>query len=259
MTRDKLFPILGTALAFAITGTMDATGYSVFSALPLFPLMILFWVLQRFSRRQIGFVWGRRGDYLEAVLYPLLVLGAATAIAFGAGVVDTSETNWNHFWLNLVVGGLSTILVVAITEEGFFRGWLWASLTRAGNGSGRTLVWTSVAFALWHLPAVSLDTGFDLPAAQIPVYMVNATLLGLIWAMLRLASGSLVVASVSHGVWNGLNYALFAFGTKTGALGITETAIFGPEVGFVGIGLNGLYAALLWRRVRGEIGSRSTT
>jgi len=250
VTRRNLFPPLGTAAAIAITTAMDATGYSVLSALPLCPLMLLFWYLQRFSRREIGFKWGSRHDYLEAVLYPILVLGTATAVAFAAGAVDTSETNWNHFWINLLAGGLSTVLVVLVTEEGFFRGWLWASLTKGGSSPHRALIWTSLAFALWHLSAVVLPTGFDLPAAQIPVFLANGTLLGLIWGMLRMTSGSIVVASVSHGAWNGLNYALFAFGTKTGALGITETSIFGPEVGFVGLALNGLYAALLWRRVR---------
>lgn len=257
MTRNTLFPVLGTATAIAITTAMDATGYSPFSALPLCPLMMLFWYLQRLSRREIGFVWGRPGDYVAAVLYPIVVLGAATLVAFAAGAIDLSETNWNHFWLNLVAGGLSTILVAIVTEEGFFRGWLWGSLEKAGNGPGRTLIWTSVAFSLWHLSAISLDTGFDVPAAQIPVFMANATLLGLIWGMLRMASGSIVVASVSHGVWNGLNYALFAFGTHTGALGITETSIFGPEVGFVGLALNGLYAAALWRWLL--VHSRKTT
>ena len=76
--------------------------------------------------------------------------------------------------------------------------------------------------------------------------MVNAALIGLIWGMMRMISGSVVVASVSHGVWNGLNYALFAFGTKTGALGVTQTSIYGPEVGFVGLALNAAFAAGLW-------------
>jgi len=242
VTRGKLYPVLGAATAIAITTAMDATGYSIFSALPLCPLMALFWYLQRLSRQEVGFVWGRRSDYLAAALYPAVVLGAATLIAFAAGAVDVSETNWQHFWLNLIAGGLSTILVVAITEEGFFRGWLWASLERAGSSPLRALLWTSLAFSAWHLSAVLLDTGFAPPRAQVPVFLVNGTLLGLIWGMLRLSSGSVLVASVSHGLWNGLNYALFAFGTEVGALGITETAIFGPEVGFVGLALNGLYA-----------------
>ena len=65
--------------------------------------------------------------------------------------------------------------------------------------------------------------------------------------MLRLLSGSIVVASVSHALWNGLDYPLFGFGEKVGALGIEQTHIFGPEVGLVGIVLNLLFAAMLYR------------
>ena len=110
-----------------------------------------------------------------------------------------------------------------------------------------TLLWTSAAFSLWHLSAVTLETGFDLPARQIPIFMVNATFLGLVWGLMRMASGSLLVASVGHGLWNGLNYALFAFGTKVGALGVTATDVYGPEVGWVGLALNGTFTVVLWR------------
>lgn len=247
-----LRPILGILAAITITTVMDAMDLSAFSALPLAPLLFLFWWWEKFSAREIGFRWGRLADYRMAIFYPLAVLGAATLVAFIGGAVDTSETNWNHFWLNFLAGGASTVLVVIVTEEGFFRGWLWASLLRAGKSETATLVWTSVAFSLWHLSGVALDTGFDLPTAQIPVFMANALFLGLIWGMLRLASGSLLVASVSHGLWNGLNYALFAFGTKTGALGVTQTSIYGPEVGFVGLVLNGVFALGLWTWLRGR-------
>ena len=208
--------------------------------------MFWFWWWQKFSRAEVGFKWGRPWHYRLAVLHPIVVLGAAVLIALAGGAIDTSETNWNHFWLNFLVGGASTVLVTMISEEGFFRGWLWASLRRAGQPRGGALLWSSITFSLWHLSAVSLETGFDLPAAQIPVFMVNAALIGLIWRMMRMISGSVVVASVSHGVWNGLNYALFAFGTKTGALGVTQTSIYGPEVGFVGLALNAAFAAGLW-------------
>jgi membrane protease YdiL (CAAX protease family) len=88
------------------------------------------------------------------------------------------------------------------------------------------------------------------PAAEIPVYLVNATLLGLIWGMLRLLSGSIVVASVSHAFWNGIDYPLFGFGENVGALGIQQTHIFGPEVGVLGIVLNSLFAAFLYGLVK---------
>ena len=76
--------------------------------------------------------------------------------------------------------------------------------------------------------------------------MLNAAVMGLIWGLLRSSSGSILVSSISHGLWNGGAYVLFGYGTTLGALGIHETAIYGPEVGFLGLGLNLLFAAALW-------------
>jgi membrane protease YdiL (CAAX protease family) len=240
-------PIVGVLAAIGITTAMDASGLSVFSALPLLPLAGLLWAWQRFPRVEMGLAWGSARAYGLALLHPLVVIGAVTAVAALAGVIDLAQADWRKAGLNLVLVGVSTILVVILTEEGFFRGWLWASLRRAGLGETPVLLWTSVAFSLWHVSAVSLETGFDIPAPQIPVYLVNAVLMGAIWGMLRLLSGSVVVASVSHGVWNGLAYVLFGFGTRVGALGIEATHIYGPEVGAVGLILNALFAFALWR------------
>jgi len=129
------------------------------------------------------------------------------------------------------------------------------SLEWAGEVPGRILLWTSIAFSLWHLSAVVLNTEFDLPVAQIPVFIVNAAILGAIWGLLRWLSGSVIVASVSHGVWNGMTCGLFGYGTKVGALGIKNTAWFGPEVGVVGLGLNVVFfVTLLWWS-RGRVSS----
>lgn len=229
---------------------MDAAGLSAFSALPLLPLMGLFWYLERLSPRQMGFVWGRWRHYGIAVLYPVLSLGTITVISVAAGAAEVWQADWSNAWRNIALVIISTIVAAILTEEGFFRGWLWASLEGAGQPPARTLVWTSVAFSLWHLSAVALATGFDLPGAQIPVFLVNAAVLGAVWALLRWLSGSVIVASVSHGVWNGLTYVLFGYGTKAGALGIEETALYGPEVGVLGLGLNVLLFAALWMRFR---------
>ena len=247
-------PILGVLGAIVITTTMDATGLSAFSALPLFPLMGVFWYLERLPRRSMGFAWGRWRHYGLAALYPILVLGTITLISTAARVVDLSQTNWNKAWLNLALVIISTILVAILTEEGFFRGWLWGSLGRAGETPTRILVWTSVAFSLWHVSAVALKTGFNLPSAQIPVFLVNAAVLGAIWGLLRRLSGSVVVASVSHGVWNGMTYVLFGYGTRVGALGIEDTAFYGPEVGVLGLGLNIVFLVALWRW-KGRVGN----
>jgi uncharacterized protein len=240
----------GVLVSIGITTAMDATGLSAFSSLPLFPLFGLFWYLGRYSLAEIGLTIGRPRHYGLAVLYPLLVLGSVALIAELTGALNLAGTNWYKVWLNLAIVGGSTILVAILTEEGFFRGWLWASLTRAGQSEARVLVWTSIAFALWHLSSVTLQTGFNPPITQVPTFMINAAVLGAIWGMLRLISGSVIVASVSHGVWNGLAYVLFGFGTHVGALGIKQTAIYGPEVGVLGLLLNLVFAAVLWRRYR---------
>lgn len=250
-------PALGVALAITITTLMDATGLAMFSALPLFPLLGLFWYLERLPRRDMGFVWGRWEHYGLALLYPILVIGSVAAVSFAAGAINVSQTDWNKAGVELALVAGSTALVTIVTEEGFFRGWLWASLRRTGMPTGRTLLWSSIAFTLWHVSPVTLETGFDLPAAQIPVYLLNATVMGAAWGLLRWLSGSVIVASVSHGLWNGLAYVFFGFGTKVGALGIENTVVFGPEVGVLGLGLNAGFLVAFWLWARDRLAVKS--
>jgi membrane protease YdiL (CAAX protease family) len=254
--RGLLPPCVGVATAIAITSVMDATGLSTFSALPLAPLLAVFWRLQRFSRRQVGFTWGSR-DYAAAVLYPIIVTATLCLVAALAGDVDLSHAHWGKASLNLVLTIVATVLVAIITEEGFFRGWLWASLERAGLSAGGVLVWSSLAFAAWHWSSVFLNTDFAPPRAQAPILMLNAAVLGAAFGLLRLASGSVVVSSVSHGIWNGLAYVLFGFGTRVGVLGIKHTGVFGPELGLLGLALNVASVVALWIRYRSKV-ERST-
>ena len=246
MNNSLLFAAAGVFVAIAVTTAMDATGYSVFSALPLAPLAGACWALQKFSRQEIGLVWGSPRSYAMALAYPAVVLGLTTVIAYAFGAVDSSDADWDKVFRNIAAGSSVGVIGVLITEEGFFRGWLWAALKRAGQSDVRILIWTSVSFTVWHISAVSLDTGFDLPAREIPVYLINATLIGGVFGILRMKSGSVVVPSVCHAVWNGIDYPLYGFGEKVGAFGIEATHLYGPEVGVLGIVLNSMFAASLW-------------
>ena len=235
----KLWPAIGgTLVAIAVTTTMDATGYSVFSALPLFPLAALFWFLQRFSRQEIGLLWGQVNYYGLALAYPVFVLGATALLALAFGAVDASDADWSKTLANIGLMSSTGILFGLITEEGFFRGWLWAALKRSGQSDTQVLTWSTLAFTAWHISAITLDTGFDIPADEVPIYLINATLIGGVFGIIRLISGSVIAASLCHAVWNGLDYPLYGFGEEVGALGIQQTHIFGPEVGILGIGLN---------------------
>jgi uncharacterized protein len=230
---------------------MDATGLSAFSSLPLFPLLVLFAYLQRLSLRELGFAWGAPNalrHYGLAALHPIVVMASIAALT-GALNPAAAPAAKHPVWMSFVLVAGTTIPVAILTEEGFFRGWLWASLSRNGLGKFAIVALTSVAFALWHWSSVVLPTGYNPAPAQVPVFMLDAVMLGAIWAALRMISNSIVVASVGHGVWNGLAYVLFGFGTHVGALGISNTAVFGPEIGLVGLLLNTAVAAILLRLV----------
>ena len=140
-----------------------------------------------------------------------------------------------------------SLVLGLLTEELFFRGWLFGALQRAGLSELNVMIWTGVAFSLWHIPAVTMDTQDALPLAQIPVLLVNGVVIGAIWAMLRSISGSILVTSVCHALWNASVYVLFGFGTTVGALGVKQTAVYGPESGVLGLALNLLLAGLLWQ------------
>lgn len=214
-------------------------------------LAILLGSLMRFSRREFGLALGRGDAYLMALLYPIVVMGIICVALLAAGKIQGIEMTALEVAKRLSIMFVGTVLGSLITEEGFFRGWLWGALEKSGRTSWITLIWTGVVFGLWHIPVAIMESDFALPASVIPVYIANAILLGFNWGILRLVSGSILVASVSHGLWNALAYVLFGFGTKTGALGVTSYSVFGPERGFVGLILNLAAFALLvawWKR-----------
>src|SRR5260370_7224544 len=64
------WPVLGTLLAIAATAVLDVVG--LINVLPLVLLFFLFWYLQRMSRAEIGWTWGRWPDYTLSLFYPTL-------------------------------------------------------------------------------------------------------------------------------------------------------------------------------------------
>jgi hypothetical protein len=81
--RSVRLPILGIMVAIAITSTMDAIGLTEFSALPLFPLMLLFW------RIPAG-VWVSPGDAGETMGLPFCIRCSSLGVSptsFGDGAI----------------------------------------------------------------------------------------------------------------------------------------------------------------------------
>ena len=235
-----ILPALAFVAAVVTNTILPGSG-----ALLLLPLLLIFWFIQRFSRREMGFVIGQPRHYGLGLLHPLLVISLMALVALMAGATNMENTDWSKVALDFAVMALLTILVTIVTEDGFFRGWLWAALQRAGLNEQGVALWTGVAFGVWHLPYAILDAGYD-PFTELPLFIINASIIGFAWGLLRLISGSVIVPSVVHGIWNGAVYVLFNRGAEIGALGIQETAIFGPEAGLLGLALNVAYTIGLW-------------
>jgi membrane protease YdiL (CAAX protease family) len=239
-------PALGLLAAIAVITAIFASGLPAeLGALSLIPLVGLFWYLGRFSRAEMGFVQGRGRYYSFGLLQPAFVFGPVALAAWMAGAIHIQNSDWPKTLFNLATTIPITILLAVITEEGFFRGWLWAALQRAGLSRVWIVILTSLAIAAWHLPVALLSTEFDLSPAQALMYVSNVTITGIIMGVLRLVSGSVVVPSISHGIWNGILYPLFGAGTQIGFLGIQDST-FHPEVGVLGLVLNIVLAIGLW-------------
>jgi hypothetical protein len=123
--------ILAVILAIAVTTWMDASGRTVFSALPLLPIAGLLWYVTGGSRRDVGLTLGSARYYGLAVAYPIIVLGTCALVSLGAGAADLGELHAGKTLANIALGAVATTIVVIVTEEGFFRGALWASRPRA--------------------------------------------------------------------------------------------------------------------------------
>ena len=250
--------ILGVALAIAITTIFDATGLTNYSALPLIPLFILFAKLDRLTRQEVGLRLARPAGYGLALTHPVVVIGALGAMAFFAGAIDLSHFQLAKVLANVALLSAVTFILAVITEEGFFRGWLWGAARKLGMSPIATLIITTAAFVAWHISFVALSGEFHFGASDVPVFFVNATLIGLVWGLLRLGSGSIIVSSAAHGVWNGLTYVLFGVGSGLGALGIRDVSLFGPEVGLISVALNAAFATFLLWLFRDRLGAATS-
>jgi membrane protease YdiL (CAAX protease family) len=245
--RPLAWPVAASLAAVILTPILEVTIHEAMGLLLILVMIVVLWALTRLTRREMGLAWGRPSHYALAILHPIVAMGVLVVAAWAMKHVDVSNASFGETARQWLIMTGSTLGGVLLTEEGFFRGWLWGSLERARQRPVRVLLWTTTVFTLWHIPAATLEPSFRLPAAIVPVYLCNVVCLGLIWGMMRLMSGSIVITSISHALWNGFAYVLFGYSHKTGDLGIDAYNVFGPERGFAGLLINAVTVVLLWR------------
>jgi hypothetical protein len=72
--RRWILPTLGIIAALATNTIANMGVLPAVGALVLLPLLVIFWYIERFARRDMGFVAGRLHHYGLGLLHPVLVL-----------------------------------------------------------------------------------------------------------------------------------------------------------------------------------------
>lgn len=229
-----------TVWAFA-TGSPEV---QKFSALTLLPISVLAIFIFRIPIKSL-FPKNPLRNYFIAISYPLVIMIVLTALTFLAGEFATKDESIARVAMVISINSFFGILAALLTEELFFRGVCWHLLEKQHYSPWRINLITSIIFTAWHLPIGFYEFGaFD--KAHLPVYFLNAFLLSINWGILRAASGSILITSVCHALWNGLTYKLFGFGDKSGFF-LSSFYTFDAERGWLGIPLNLISAVVLYR------------
>jgi len=259
MSHTKI--VIATGIAVAVLApvlqlTLQTFNY-VAGALAYLLVLTLFgvglWIYLRLTRIEFGWRWGQLSDYVIAVIHPMIAILSLAIFAAYKGQIDLSSLfNPATLLRDIAIMATATFVGVLISEEGFFRGALWGAAKRAKWNTFSIVLWTTFCFVAWHIAVPFVDVNYQIPIPVMPVYFVNATLISLAFALMRLGSGSILTASVAHGVWNGLSYNLFGYGAKAGELGVAEFGVYGPERGILGLVVNSiaLLVLIFWARSR---------
>ena len=167
-TDHPSWPVVAGLAALVGSPLLEvATGQDLLYGLWLAVLMVGLWTAQRLSRREVGIALGDPASYLIAIGYVAGILGAVALGAWASGLIDLDHFSSGKAFRRVSVNFLVTLVLALVTEEGFFRGALWGSCLRAGFSPAKTVVWTSVAFGLWHAAVPLIEPDFAQPAGKI--------------------------------------------------------------------------------------------
>lgn len=220
-------------------------------ALVIFPIILVLVYLTKMNGKELGLEFGSLRDYIWAILYPASICLVIIIIAWVTGnIIDTKYSN--EMTGKIAYLFFYTFILAFATEEGFFRGWLFGILERDHINPKLILILTALAFASWHLPLFFLNPSFTW--SMLPIYITGGIIGGLTFGLLRYISGSIIVSSFSHAIWNTVVYILFGFGSSIGILGIKMTNIFSPESGLLGLIFGLAFMAILWLWTSKKIG-----
>lgn len=121
----------------------------------------------------------------------------AMVVFVTAVVVRFAGAGWGRIPLDLLVAVLALGVLVGYVEEILFRGIFLRAMRQGGRSEARAVVWTAVAFGLFHLPNIVLGQGW-LGLLQVVV----ATFTGAMLYAFRRQWAFILPAMIAHGLWD---------------------------------------------------------
>nr|WP_255807688.1 CPBP family intramembrane glutamic endopeptidase [Cohnella mopanensis] len=151
-------------------------------------------------RQRKGFTFLSYGGLVAGVV---IGVGIAGIIATGTITVGTGlGGDWTRLFIPLV-----GFFLVAVSEEAFFRGYLFG-LAQAEIGMKGAILVNIIVFSLIHLTG---PQALDQPIAIIIVGQLNTILITLVLIGFRLRTGGLWMPIGFHWIWNFIQSSVFGF------------------------------------------------
>lgn len=159
----------------------------------------------------------RAGLRLGAVVSGLIAVGVMViaVVPFGRSFLEDDRFSELSGWSATYQLVIRIPLVTALSEELMFRSVLLAVLLACVSARW-AVVWSSVAFGLWHVLGTLGDLGGNAAtdslgaverAGSVAGVVLATTIAGVIFAWTRLRSGSLVAPWMIHVAFNGATFA----------------------------------------------------
>ncbi len=183
----------------------------------------------RMGLADVGWRIGALRFWALAIGVPLLVAALSYALSWGLGISEmripsdaaiqrNGASSLGELLLRITLISVVIGYIGALGEELGWRGFLLPKLYDAGVQ--RPLLVNSVIWGLWHLPLI-LGGGYAssaMPIVSVALFMVTIIFAGAIVGWLRMASGSVWVATMYHAAHNFFMQTAFEIFNQPGAL-----------------------------------------
>jgi membrane protease YdiL (CAAX protease family) len=213
--KAQTYYTITLALCLALTALAPQIGrrtpdIAMFIPLAAVSLMLLVFTRDGYSKdgwRALGLHRSGMDQWALALSVPLAVLGLAYGVVWVSGVAavvipdDFGSIPW--FLLDLIFSIAIVTIVVAVSEEIGWRGYLLPHLT--GLGVWKAVLFSGALHALFHVPIIIWTPfyhGVGNRLIILPLFLLTLTVAGICYGYLRLSTASVWPASIAHSAFN---------------------------------------------------------